>query len=78
VAIKELLPELTRSGEFLQRFKQKAKIQARLDHTNIVFINSILDYIEMGIDGDFGSGKQLQELVNVVRSLMNSLKWQMA
>jgi serine/threonine protein kinase len=64
VAIKELLPELTRSGEFLDRFRQEAKIQARLNHPNIVSIYSFFEesriyYIVM----EYVEGMSLRDLI---------------
>jgi len=42
VAIKALNPLLSTDSQFLQRFRQEAKLQASLDHGNIVRIYSLL------------------------------------
>lgn len=48
VAVKVLAPELTRHPEFRERFFAEARVQARLQHTNIVTIYDLLED-----DGDF-------------------------
>ncbi len=43
VAIKALAPELTRHPEFRERFFAEARVQARLQHTNIVTIYDLIE-----------------------------------
>lgn len=43
VAVKALAPELTRHPEFRERFFAEARVQARLQHTNIVTIYDLIE-----------------------------------
>lgn len=43
VAIKDLSPELAKNDEMRRRFMQEAKIQARLNHVNVVNVHNLLE-----------------------------------
>lgn len=64
VAIKALNPELTTDADFVQRFRNEAKIQASLNHPNIVSLYTLSE--EFGtfyMILEYASGDTLRELI---------------
>jgi serine/threonine-protein kinase len=76
VAIKALLPELTRDQEVLERFRQEAKILSRLNHPNIVMLYSFFAqdkryYMAM----EFAQG---QTLGQIMKRYPKGMPWRQA
>ena len=64
VALKVLSPELSRSAEFIERFKREAKIQSKLTHPNITTLYNLLYANETYfIVMEYAEGITLQELI---------------
>lgn len=65
VAIKCLNPQLTRDPEFAERFRNEARIQARLTHTNIVGLHAFFeDDVNFYMVLEYARGITLRELIN--------------
>ncbi|MCB5233801.1 MAG: serine/threonine protein kinase [Candidatus Cloacimonetes bacterium] len=67
VAIKELSPLLTADSELVQRFRNEARMQAKLNHANIVSLHSFFEqsgryYMVM----EYAEGRTLKELINQI------------
>jgi len=64
VAIKDLSPELAGNQEMRQRFMREAKIQARLNHANVVNVHNLLELNgRLLLVMEFVEGQTLNKLV---------------
>jgi len=64
VAIKDLSPELAGNKEMRQRFMREAKIQARLNHANVVNVHNLLELNgRLLLVMEFVEGQTLNKLV---------------
>ncbi|HHV25515.1 MAG: serine/threonine protein kinase [Candidatus Cloacimonadaceae bacterium] len=64
VAIKELNPLLTSDADLIARFRNEARLQAKLSHTNIVGLYSFFEQNERHyIVMEYAEGKTLKEII---------------
>ncbi len=75
VAIKRILPHLSTNQDFVEMFKQEAKVAVNLNHSNIV---SIYEFgIEKGqffIVMEFVEGRNLRQIINELKKSNRSVK----
>lgn len=68
VAIKRILPQFSENTEFLQMFKEEAKIVANLRHSNIVSIHYFgHEKRQLYLVMDFVEGQNLRQTLNVLK-----------
>lgn len=68
VAIKRILPQFSENSEFIQMFKEEAKIAANLRHSNIVSIHYFgHEKKQLFLVMDFVEGQNLRQILNTLK-----------
>jgi len=68
VAIKRILPQFSENSEFIQMFKEEAKIAANLRHSNIVSIHYFgQEKGQLFLVMDFVEGQNLRQILNTLK-----------
>jgi eukaryotic-like serine/threonine-protein kinase len=68
VAIKRILPQFSENTDFIQMFKEEAKIAASLRHSNIVSIHFFgQEKRQLFLVMDFVEGQNLRQILNILK-----------
>jgi len=68
VAIKRILPQFSENNEFIQMFREEAKIASNLRHSNIVSIHFFgHEKSQLFLVMDFVEGQNLRQILNILK-----------
>ncbi|MCK6597566.1 MAG: protein kinase [Bdellovibrionaceae bacterium] len=75
VAIKRILPQYSDNEEFIEMFKEEAKIAVNLNHSNVVHIHEFgVERNQFFLVMEYVEGRNLRQIINELKKLANSFQ----
>lgn len=75
VAIKRILPQYSDNEEFIEMFKEEAKIAVNLNHSNVVHIHEFgIEKSQFYLVMEYVEGRNLRQIINELKKRANSFQ----